>query len=323
MASIPETTISSSDGRRRIPLIGLGTAITGTEGADDVRVAVIEAIKVGYRHFDTAALYGTEKPLGEAIKEALRLGLIKSRAELFITTKLWCDSTEGHLVLPAIKRSLRELELEYVDLYQIHWPLRLKQVDVKSPVTKECIAAIDIKDVWEAMEKCQRLGLTKSIGVSNFSPRLIEQILSFAQIPPAVNQVEMNPLWQQKKLNEYCKKNDILLTGYSPLGAFGTTWGHNRVMECDVLQDIAKSRGKTIAQVTLRWMYEQGVSFIVKSFNTERMKQNLDIFDWSLTKEELRKISQIPQRKHYYLTGSLLNEPNDVLAEIDTDLSFQ
>ncbi|KAJ0538898.1 putative D-galacturonate reductase [Helianthus annuus] len=106
MVSIPETTINSSDGRRPIPLIGLGTA-TRTESGDQVKAAVIEAIKVGYRHFDTASLYGTEKPLGEAIKEALRLGLIKSRAELFITTKLWCDSTEGHLVVPALNQSLR------------------------------------------------------------------------------------------------------------------------------------------------------------------------------------------------------------------------
>nr|BDE26438.1 aldo-keto reductase [Dahlia pinnata] len=322
MVFIPETTISSSDGRRPIPLLGLGMA-TSAESGDEVKAAVIEAIKVGYRHFDTASLYGTEKPLGEAIKEALRLGLIKSRTELFITTKLWCDSTEGHLVLPAINQSLRNLGLEYVDLYLIHWPIKLNQDDPKSPITKECIAAINIKDVWEAMEKCQNLGLTKSIGVSNFYPRLIEEILSFAKIPPAVNQVEMNPLWQQKKLNEFCKKNDILLTGYSPLGAFHAEWGHNRVMECDVLRDIAKSKGKTVAQISLRWMYEQGVSFVVKSFNTERMKQNLDIFDWSLTEDELIKISGIPQQKHVYLAGSMLKEPNDVLPEIDVGLAFQ
>nr|QQO86707.1 chalcone reductase-like protein [Dahlia pinnata] len=322
MVFIPETTISSSDGRRPIPLLGLGMA-TSTESGDEVKAAVIEAIKVGYRHFDTASLYGTEKPLGEAIKEALRLGLVKSRAELFITTKLWCDSTEGHLVVPAINKSLRNLGLEYVDLYLIHWPLKLNQDELKIPIPKECIAAINIKDVWEGMEKCQNLGLSKSIGVSNFSPRLIEEILSFAKIPPAVNQVEMNPLWQQKKLNEFCRKNDILITGYSPLGASGTRWGHNRVMECDVLQDIAKSRGKTIAQISLRWMYEQGVSFVVKSFNAERIKQNLDIFEWSLTEEELTKISQISQQKHIYLAGSMVNEANDVIAKIDAGLAFQ
>ncbi|KAJ0538901.1 putative D-galacturonate reductase [Helianthus annuus] len=322
MVSIPETTITSSDGRRPIPLIGLGTASV-TESTDEVKAAVIKAIKVGYRHFDTAALYGTEKPLGEAIKEALRLGLIKSRAELFITTKLWCDSMEGHLVVPAINQSLRNLGLEYVDLYLIHWPLKLNQDELKIPIPIDCIAPINIKDVWEGIEKCQDLGFTKSIGVSNFSPRIIEEILSFAKIPPAVNQVEMNPIWQQKKLNEFCKKKDILLTGYSPLGASGAKWGHNRVMECDVLQDIAKSRGKTVAQVSLRWMYEQGVSFVVKSFNTERMKQNLDIFDWSLSEEESIKISHIPQQKHVYLAGSMVEGANDVITEIDAGLAFQ
>ncbi|KAL4575613.1 hypothetical protein LXL04_022462 [Taraxacum kok-saghyz] len=220
-----------------------------TEGSDKVKAAVVEAIKVGYCHFDTAAVYGTEKVLGEGIAEALQLGLIKSRAELFVTTKLWCNSTAGHLVLPAIKQSLRNLGLQYVDLYLIHWPLKLNQEEFKFPVPKELIAAINIKDVWEGMENCQNLGLTKSIGVSNFAPRRIQEILSFAKIPPAVNQVEMNPVWQQKNLNEFCKKNGILLTAYSPLGAFGTKWGHNRVMECDVLQDVAKSKGKTVAQV--------------------------------------------------------------------------
>ncbi|GKA52797.1 NADPH-dependent codeinone reductase 1-4 [Tanacetum coccineum] len=285
MVSIPNTTISSSDGRRPIPLVGMGTA-TLAEGHDQVKAGIIEAIKVGYRHFDTASLYKTEKALGEAIKEALNLGLINSRADLFTTTKLWCNSTQGHLVSP--------------------------------------IVAISIKDVWEGMEKCQDLGLTKSIGVSNFGPRLIEEILSFAKIPPAVNQVIYLLFPHNKKrLNDFCKKNDILLTGYSPLGASGAKWGHNRVMENDVLQDIAKTKGKTIAQIALRWIYEQGVSFVVKSLNKERMQQNLDIFDWSLTEDELNKISKIPQQKHVYLIGSFVTEPNDLMAEIDEDLSFQ
>ncbi|PWA77656.1 aldo/keto reductase/potassium channel subunit beta [Artemisia annua] len=321
MVSIPETTITSSDGRRSIPLIGFGTA-SETEGGDVVKAAVVEAIKAGYRHFDTASLYQTEKPLGEGINEALRLGLIKSRAELFVTTKLWCTSTEGHLVLPAMKKSLQNLGLGYVDLYLIHWPLKLNQEQFIPPIPKESIAAINIKEVWEAMENCVNLGLTKSIGVSNSAPRIIEEILSIAKIPPAVNQVEMNPLWQQRKLNEFCKKNDILLTGYSPLGGYNTQWGHNRVMECDVIQDIAKSRGKTPAQIALRWIYEQGVSFVVKSFNKERMKQNLEILDWSLTEDELNIISKIPQQKHVYLSGAM-GEPSDIIAQLDVDLAFQ
>lgn len=321
MANIPEKMISSSEGHRPIPVIGLGTA-TMKEGDDDeVKSAVMEAIKVGYRHFDTAALYQTEKSIGEAIAEALRQGLIKSRDELFITTKLWCNSADRHLVLPAMKESLRNLGLEYVDLYLIHWPFKSKQFNL--PIPKDCITAIDIKAVWEAMEECQNLGFTKSIGVSNFSSRRIQEILSFAKIPPAVNQVEMNPLWQQKRLNEFCKENDILLTAYSPLAGVTSAWGNNSVIECDVLQEIANCKGKTTAQISLRWLYEQGVTFVVKSFNRDRMKQNIDIFSWSLTEEELNKISQIPQQKLIYLVGIVVTELNEVTTEINEELSFQ
>nr|XP_043637819.1 D-galacturonate reductase-like [Erigeron canadensis] len=319
MVSIPERMISSSDGPRPIPLIGMGTS-TATESSEEVKTAVIEAIKVGYRHFDTATFYGTEKPVGEAIKEALRSGLIKSRAELFVTTKLWCNSAESHLVLPAMKQSLYNLGLQYVDLYLIHWPLKVNCDHLKVPVPKEQVVSIDIRRVWEAMEECQNLGLTKSIGVSNFSSRKIQEILPFSKIPPAVNQVEMNPLWQQKQLKEFCKENDILVTAYSPLASAGNTWGNNSVIECDALKDIAKSKGKTTAQVSLRWLYEQGVSFIVKSFKKDRMRQNLEIFDWALTQEDLYKISQIPQRKLVYLLGFVVTEPNDVTMDIDAEL---
>ncbi|KAI3778719.1 hypothetical protein L2E82_08102 [Cichorium intybus] len=324
MVTIPGMMISSSDGPRPIPVIAMGTASeSGLLGNDDVvkSSTIIEAIKLGYRHFDTAAIYRTEKPLGEAIREALRLGLIKSRSELFITTKLWCTSADRHLVLPAINHSLQNLGLEYVDLYLIHWPIKSIQDEIKFPIPKECVATLDIKAVWAAMEECQNIGLTKSIGVSNFYPKIIQQILSFAKIQPAVNQVEMNPLWQQKKLVQFCKENNILVTAYSPLGGFGNyVWGHNRVMECDILQEIAKSKGKTVAQISLKWLYEQGVSIAVKSFNTERMKQNLDIFSWSLTKEELEKIDKIPQRRRVYLIGTMSTEPNNIMAEIDAEL---
>ncbi|XP_021997522.1 D-galacturonate reductase [Helianthus annuus] len=324
MVTIPELMISSSEGARPCPVIAMGTSSeSGIAGKEAVSPStLVEAIKMGYRHFDTAALYRSEKPVGDAIAEALRLGLIKSRSEIFVTTKLWCNSADRHLVLPAIKQSLKKLGLEYVDLYLIHWPFKLIQDDMKLPIPNECIASIDIKAVWESMEECQNLGLTKSIGVSNFSSKRIKEILSFAKIPPAVNQVEMNALWQQKKLNEFCKENGIVVTAYSPLGAAGNSaWGDNHVMECDVLQDIAKSKGKTVAQISLRWLYEQGVIIAVKSFNPERMRLNLDIFDWCLTEEELGKIAQIPQRKLVYLIGSLMTtEHNDLLAEIDADI---
>ncbi|MBA0756298.1 hypothetical protein Gogos_022201 [Gossypium gossypioides] len=244
-----------------------------------------------------ASLYGTEQPLGEAILEAIAVGLIKSRDELFITSKLWCSDAHGELVLPALQRSLKNLRLEYLDLYLIHWPVSSKPGIYEFPIKQEDFLAMDFKAVWKAMEDCQRLGLTKSIGVSNFSCKKLGDILAFAKIPPAVNQVELNPLWQQKKLREFCKANGILLTAYAPLGAQGTIWGSNRILECELLKEIAKQKGKTVAQICLRWGYEQGISILVKSFNKDRMKSNLEIFNWSLSQEDVKKINDIPQSR--------------------------
>ncbi|KAF4397250.1 hypothetical protein G4B88_009096 [Cannabis sativa] len=191
--------------------------------------------------------------------------------------------------------------------------------DVKSlPVERELIEPLDIKSVWEGMEECKRLGLTRDIGVSNFTCQMLHHLLSIAKIPPALNQVEMSPIWQQKKLREFCNEKGIHITAYSPLGAFGTQWGDNSVIECDVLQEIANSKGKTTAQIALRWVYEQGVSLVAKSYNKERMRTNLDIFDWSLTHEESHKIAQIPQRKT--VTFASILGPHDLVLDIDQQL---
>ncbi|XWS34879.1 hypothetical protein CRYUN_Cryun21dG0075100 [Craigia yunnanensis] len=297
--SIPDNVLRWSG--QRMPVLGFGTASDPVEGSELVtKLAVLQAIKLGYRHFDTASLYGTEQPLGEAIVEAISLGLIKSRDELFITSKLWCSDAHEELVLPALQTSLKNLKLEYLDLYLIHWPLSLRKgIEGVSGDKEYLIFPMDFSSVWAAMEDCQRLGLTKSIGLSNFTCKKVADILAIAKIPPAVNQVEVNPLWQQKKLREFCHENGILLSAYSPLGAIGTSWGNNRVLECEVLKEIAKAKGKTVAQVCLRWAYEQGVSITVKSFNGERMKHNLDIFSWSLSEDELEKINDIPQSRGY------------------------
>ncbi|KAK6252605.1 hypothetical protein QUC31_014325 [Theobroma cacao] len=293
--TIPEYALPSSG--KRMPLLGLGTAASPPVGSEATKMAILQAIKLGYRHFDTAAKYGSEEPLGAGIAEALSLGLIQSRDELFITTKLWCGDAHGELVVPALKRSLQNLKLEYLDLFLIHWPMSAKPGTYEFPIKEENFLPMDFNSVWAAMEDCQRLGLTKAIGVSNFSCKKLRDIVAIAKIPPAVNQVEMNPLWQQKKLREFCQANGIFLTAYSPLGANGTRWGSNRVLECEVLKEIAEAKGKTVAQISLRWAYDQGVGVIVKSFNGERMKQNLEIFDWSLNEDELNKISEIPQSR--------------------------
>ncbi|KAF6163671.1 hypothetical protein GIB67_036131 [Kingdonia uniflora] len=294
MSSIPQVTLNSG---HRMPLIGLGTAVYPFGEPQDVKLAIMNAIKLGYRHFDTAVIYQVEQFVGEAITEALQLGIIKSRDELFITSKLWCSDAHHDRVLPALKMTLKSLQLEYLDLYLLHWPLSSKPGKYEYPIPKEELLPMDFKSVWEAMEECQALGLVKSIGVSNFSSKKLEQMLSFAKIPPAVNQVEMNPIWQQKRLLEFCKAKGVTVTAYSTLGAKGASWGSNRVMDSKVLKRIAEVIGKTHAQVCLRWAYEQGVCVLVKSFNEGRMQENKEIFDWALSEEDTKKISQLPQSK--------------------------
>ncbi|KAA0032173.1 D-galacturonate reductase-like [Cucumis melo var. makuwa] len=313
MGVVPMVTLSNG---QLMPVIGMGTM--SMVGPEATKLAVVEAVRAGYRHFDTSYSYGSEKALGEGIREAVGLGLIESRDEVFITTKLACGFADPSLVLEGIKASLRNLGMEYVDMYLIHIPLKLNPQVRKVPVAKEDISQIDLKGVWDKMEFCQNLGLTKAIGVSNFSPKRLQQLLSFAKIPPLLNQVEMSPLWHQDKLREFCKANDIHVTAYSPLGAVGTHWGHNKVVDSDVITQIANAKGKTSAQIALRWVYEQGVSIVAKSFDKERMRKNIDIFDWSLSEDESAKIGQLPQYKAVVFAN--VYGQHDVVLDLDAEL---
>ncbi|CAL9041782.1 unnamed protein product [Musa banksii] len=314
--SIPEVGLScsspasSGSDRRSIPVLGMGTGVlpfTPDQRAK-LKLAILQAIELGYRHFDTATLYLSEEALGEAVAEALQAGLISSRAELFITSKLWCSDAHHDLVLPAIRQSLRNLKLDYLDLYLIHWPISLKPGRCHFPLKSDDILPLDLRSVWEALEECQRLGLTKSIGVSNFTRKKIVELLDIARIPPAVNQVELNPVWQQNKLREFCEQKGIHVTAYSPLGGQSLSLGRNLVLESQVLKDIAEAKGKTVAQVSLRWLYEQGVSMVVKTLNKERIEENTKIFDWELSDEDRHKISQMPQYKRVSVRSLLSAE---------------
>ncbi|KAL2340355.1 hypothetical protein Fmac_008295 [Flemingia macrophylla] len=272
-----------------MPVIGLGTgAFTSPV---DTKVAVLEAIKAGYRHIDTALVYGSEQPIGEAIAEeaiaeALQLGLIGPEMNSSLLL-----SSGALIIFPILF-----LKLEYLDLYLVHWTIAVKPGNWEFPFPEEAIDSFDLEGVWKAMEECQKLGLTKCIGVSNFSRKKLENLLSFATIPPSVNQVEMNPTWQQKELREYCKSKGIIITAYSPLGS-GTYWGSNNVVDDELLKEIAMAHGKSVPQVSLRWLYELGITIAVKSYNKERMKQNLEIFDWSLTKGDYEKIDRVKQHR--------------------------
>ncbi|KAL9664469.1 hypothetical protein QQ045_019871 [Rhodiola kirilowii] len=248
-----------------MPIIGFGTAAFPFAQPEEIVSAVLDAIRVGYRHFDTAAIYNSEEPLGKAVDEAIDSGLISSRDELFITSKLWLrPETSGLAFAP------------------------------------ENILPFDLVGMWKAMEDCQKLGLAKSIGVSNYSVKKLKETLEHCSIPPSVNQVEMNVAWQQLDLLTFCREKGISLCAWGPLGGNGTPWGSNAVMDDPVLNEIATAKGKSVAQIALRWVYQQGVTLIVKSFHKDRMTQNLQVpdWDWELSEDELVKIKQdIPQRR--------------------------
>ncbi|KAL6905440.1 hypothetical protein ACP4OV_003041 [Aristida adscensionis] len=301
--AVPAAAVSSG---KPMPRVGLGTASFPLGDGDGdhaiVRDAVLDALDAGYRHFDTAAVYGTERAVGEAAAEAVRAGAVASRDELYVTSKLWVADAHPGRVIPALHKTLQNLQMEHVDLYLIHFPVSMRPPAAQgSPVlVKEELVAMDVKGVWEEMEECQRRGLAKAVGVSNFSCKKLEHLLSFAKIPPAANQVEVHPYCRQRKLREFCKEKRIQLCAYSPLGGKGAPWANNLVLDSPVLKQIARDRGKTVAQVCMRWVYEQGDCVIPKSFNHMRMRENLGIFDWELTDDDHRKINSLPESRGTY-----------------------
>ncbi|KAJ4974156.1 hypothetical protein NE237_007330 [Protea cynaroides] len=266
---IPEILLSSG---QRMPLIGMGTACNPIP--PNLTSTLVQAIELGYRHIDTASIYNTE-----------------DRSDIFVTSKLWCSNADHDLVLPALKETLQKLGLDYVDLYLVHWPLRLKEGNRSLP-KEEDFLPFDMRGTWKAMEECCKLGFKLS------------QLLTYVTIPPVVNQVEMSVAWQQRKLMQFCNEKGIHVSAWSPLAAYGTQWGSTLVMENPILKDIAMAKRKTIAQM--------GISTRSKSnceeLQQREMKENLQIFDWELTQEELDQISQIPQKKNF--SGEIFVSPN-------------
>uniref|UniRef100_A0A0E0B764 NADP-dependent oxidoreductase domain-containing protein n=1 Tax=Oryza glumipatula TaxID=40148 RepID=A0A0E0B764_9ORYZ len=187
-------------------------------------------------------------------------------------------------VVPALRRTLRNLQMEYIDLYLVHFPLGvLPECPPSAVFAKEDLVVMDMEGVWREMEECQMLGLTKAIGASNFTCKKLDSLLY------CTKQVEVHPYCRQDKLREFCKGKGIQMCAYSPLGANGTSWC-SKVMDCPLLKQIALERGKTVC---LRWVYEQGNCIIVKSFNERRLRENLGIFDWELTDVDHQKISTL------------------------------
>ncbi|NFV13941.1 aldo/keto reductase [Clostridium sp. FAM 1755] len=245
----------------KMPWLGFGTY--KVEDGNTVISSVKEALKIGYSHIDTASYYGNEEGVGTAIKES---GV--PREDIFLVSKVW-NSDQGYdKTLKSFEDSIKKLGTDYLDLFLIHWP---------QPLSKE---------TWKALEKLYKEGSVKAIGVSNFLVDHLKWLLEDAEIKPMVNQVEFHPRLIQKDLIEFCRKNSIQLEAWSPLM-------RGKVFQIELLQDLAKKYDKTISQIVLRWDLQMGVVTIPKSVTPSRIKENADIFDFEISKEDMDRIQQL------------------------------
>lgn len=289
-----------------LPALGLGT---WKSEPGEVYEAVLEAIKVGYRHIDCAFIYGNEKEIGDALQKAFQDGLC-TREDIFITSKLWNNSHLAEDVEPALKQTLKDLQLEYLDLYLMHWPVAQKP-ESKFPESGDDFLGPDkasIEDTWKAMEKLVDAGLTKHIGVANFNINNLEKLQEVATIAPEMNQVELHPALVQEDLVNFCQKHEILVTAYSPLGSKDRVSQMKKddepdLFELDIIKSIAEKHGKTPAQILIAYGLNRGISVIPKSTNAGRIAQNLAADEINLTEDEVEAISK-EDKNYRFVDGS-------------------
>ncbi|KAH8691157.1 putative glycerol dehydrogenase [Talaromyces proteolyticus] len=281
-----------------IPALGLGT---WQASADEIQRSVYHAIEVGYRHIDTALAYQNEEDVGKGIKAAIDAGLV-TREQLFVTTKLW--NVYANRVEEGLDTSLKSLGLDYVDLFLVHWPVRMNDkgnhpLFPKHPDGTRDIIPHNHVDTWKAMEALPATGKTRAVGVSNYSVEYLEQLLPHVTIVPAVNQIENHPQLAQQEIVEYCQAKGILIEAYSPLGSTGSP-----LLTAEPIVAIAKKKGVAPATVLLSWHLARGSVVLAKSVNPDRITANrtlieLDADDVALIKEFSDDLKARGQVKRY------------------------
>ncbi|XP_015114231.1 aldo-keto reductase family 1 member B1 [Diachasma alloeum] len=276
-----------------VPVLGLGT---WKSAPGQVYEAVKTAISMGYRHLDCAPVYGNEKEIGEAIKTQIQEGVVE-RKDIFVTSKLWCTMHNPALVEPALKNTLEDLCIDYLDLYLIHWPFGFKEGDELFPILPSGQFHgndVDYIDTWTAMENLVQKGLVKNIGLSNFNSHQINRILNNCKIKPVNNQIECHPYLTQSKLSDFCKSKGIVITAYSPLGSPDRPWAKPedaQLLNDPRLRSIADNYGKTTAQVVLRYQVDRGHIVIPKTVSEARMMENKGIMNFTLSNDDIELIN--------------------------------
>ncbi|MDQ4002003.1 MAG: aldo/keto reductase [Actinomycetota bacterium] len=250
-----------------MPLLGFG--VFQIPDAEECERSVYEAIRTGYRLIDTAAAYGNEEAVGDAIKRA---GV--PREELFVTTKLWVEDAGDERTKRAFERSLQRLQLEYLDLYLIHQPFG------------------DVYGAWRAMEELYRQGRTRAIGVSNFQPDRLMDLIVHNDVVPAVNQIETHPFNQQIEMQQFLQANGGQMEAWAPFAE-----GKHNIFENEVLVSLAGKHKKTVAQIVLRWLTQRGIVAIPKSVRKERIEENFDVFDVELSPEDMEAIATLDRKE--------------------------
>jgi len=293
-------------GGGRMPALGLGT---WKSAPGEVGTVVREALDVGYRHIDCAPIYLNQAEIGQALSDALGAGDVQ-RDELWITSKLWCSDHARDAVVPALKRTLADLRLDYLDLFLIHWPVAFRS-GIDFPETPEdfiCPEDAPLTETWAGMEEAVEMGLCRHIGVSNFSSTKLGAVMSRASVAPAINQVECHPYLAQVDLLHYCQDHGVVLTAYSPLGSGDRAAAFKKDDEPVPLQDprvlsVAKKHNVTPGQVLIAWAIERGTSVIPKSSDPKRLRQNFAAAELKLEEEDMALIDAL-DRGYRLIDGS-------------------